>query len=75
MRKLWNKKPIALLQAEAEDVATQQLLAHGGVPLRRTLSATSLVALGIGKSVLGYSYSLARPQRPMPVRPSACLSW
>jgi APA family basic amino acid/polyamine antiporter len=51
MRKLWNKKPIALLQAEAEDVATQQLLTHGGVPLRRTLSAASLVALGIGNII------------------------
>jgi len=51
MPKLWNKKPIAVLQAEAADPATQELLTHSGVPLKRTLSATSLVALGIGNII------------------------
>jgi len=51
MPKLWNKKPIAVLQAEAVDVATQQLMTHGGVPLKRTLSAMSLMALGIGNII------------------------
>jgi hypothetical protein len=32
MPKLWNKKPIAVLQAEAVDVATQQLMTHGDEP-------------------------------------------
>src|SRR6516164_2339848 len=51
MSKLWNKKPIALLQTEAADPATQELLTHGSVPLKRTLSAMSLVALGIGNII------------------------
>src|SRR6201989_1420410 len=51
MPKLWNKKPIAVLQAEAADPATQELLPHSGVPLKRTLSATSLMALGIGNII------------------------
>jgi basic amino acid/polyamine antiporter, APA family len=51
MPKLWNKKPIAVLQAEAADVATQELMTHGGVPLKRTLSAMSLMALGIGNII------------------------
>src|SRR5712692_2556460 len=51
MPKLWNKKPIAVLQAEAVDVATQQLMTHGGVPLKRTLSTWSLLALGIGNII------------------------
>ncbi len=51
MPKLWNKKPIAVLQAEAADVATQELMTHGDVPLKRTLSAMSLMALGIGNII------------------------
>jgi hypothetical protein len=51
MPKLWNKKPIAVLQAEAADPTTQELLTHGSVPLKRTLSAKSLVALGIGNII------------------------
>src|SRR5215471_3558575 len=51
MSKLWNKKPIALLQTEAADPATQELLTHGSVPLKRTLSAMSLMALGIGNTI------------------------
>jgi hypothetical protein len=75
MPKLWNKKPIAVLQAEAADIATQELMTHGGVPLKRTLSAMSLMALGIGNIIgAAYLYSLAKPPRPMQVRPSACLS-
>jgi basic amino acid/polyamine antiporter, APA family len=42
------RKPIALLQAEAEETEVQALVAHGGVPLKRTLSMWSLVSLGIG---------------------------
>jgi APA family basic amino acid/polyamine antiporter len=51
MMKLWTKKPIAVLQAEAADPATQELMTHGGIPLKRTLSALSLVALGIGNII------------------------
>ncbi len=45
---IWARKPIAALTAEAEEPEVQSLVAHNGVPLRRTLSATNLVALGIG---------------------------
>jgi basic amino acid/polyamine antiporter, APA family len=48
MADLWAKKPIAMLVAEAEESDVQALTTHGGGPLRRTLSAASLVALGIG---------------------------
>jgi basic amino acid/polyamine antiporter, APA family len=51
MPTLWNRKPIATLQVEAANVARQELMAHGGVPLKRTLSATSLMALGIGNII------------------------
>ena len=45
---LWARKPVAALQAESMDPAAQRLTTHDGVPLKRTLSAWSLVALGIG---------------------------
>jgi APA family basic amino acid/polyamine antiporter len=51
MPKLWNRKPIAALQAEAAEPATQELMTHGGVPLKRTLSAMSLMAIGIGNVI------------------------
>jgi APA family basic amino acid/polyamine antiporter len=48
MANLWARKPIATLEAEAAEPAAQGLTTHGGVPLRRTLTALNLVALGIG---------------------------
>jgi APA family basic amino acid/polyamine antiporter len=48
MTQLLARKPIAALQAEAEEREVQALTTHGGVPLKRTLTATQLVALGIG---------------------------
>ncbi len=51
MPRLWNKKSIAALQAEPADVEIQELMTDDGVPLKRTLSATSLVALGIGNVI------------------------
>jgi APA family basic amino acid/polyamine antiporter len=51
MAHLWAKKPIGLLQAEAENRDVQALLAHDGVPLNRTLSALDLIALGIGSTI------------------------
>ena len=42
------RKSIAQLKAEAEETEVQALVAHGGVPLKRTLSMWSLVSLGIG---------------------------
>ena len=51
MTNLWARKSIAALRAEAEEPDVQALTTHGGIPLKRTLSATSLVALGIGAIV------------------------
>ena len=48
MHRLLARKSIATLQAEAQETEVQALVTHGGVPLKRTLTATSLVALGIG---------------------------
>src|ERR1700733_8489960 len=48
MASIWARKSVAALQAEAEEPETQALVAHGGLPLKRTLSAINLVALGIG---------------------------
>jgi basic amino acid/polyamine antiporter, APA family len=48
MTQLFARKPIAALQAEAEEREAQALTAHGAVALKRTLTATQLIALGIG---------------------------
>jgi APA family basic amino acid/polyamine antiporter len=48
MRTIWDKKSIVTLQAEASDIAAQELMTHDGVPLKRTLTAWSLMAIGIG---------------------------
>jgi len=45
---IWARKSIAALEAEAADPEVQALTTHDGVPLKRTLSAVNLVALGIG---------------------------
>jgi APA family basic amino acid/polyamine antiporter len=44
----FTRKSIATLEAEASEPEVQALTAHNGVPLKRSLSAVSLVALGIG---------------------------
>ena len=49
---LWARKSIAALRGEAAERDVQALTTHGGIPLKRTLSATSLVALGIGAIVV-----------------------
>ncbi len=49
MTRLWSRKSIAVLQAEANHSEHQP--AHSGVPLKRTLTATSLMALGIGNVI------------------------
>src|ERR1700752_2333776 len=48
MANIWARKSITALQAEAAEPETQALLTHGEVPLKRTLSAWSLIAIGIG---------------------------
>ena len=48
MQRIWARKAIAVLEAEAEEPEVQALTTHNGVPLKRTLSAVNLVALGIG---------------------------
>jgi APA family basic amino acid/polyamine antiporter len=42
------RKSIAALQAEVADPDMQELTAHDGVPLKRSLTAIHVVALGIG---------------------------
>jgi APA family basic amino acid/polyamine antiporter len=48
MAELWAKKSIAALQAQAAAPSQQALTTHDGVPLKRSLSAVSLMSLGIG---------------------------
>ena len=48
MANILAKKSIAALKQEAEESDVQALVTHNGVPLKRTLSAWSLVSLGIG---------------------------
>jgi APA family basic amino acid/polyamine antiporter len=48
MVNIWVRKPLSVLLAEADEPDVQKLTTHDGVPLTRTLSATNLVALGIG---------------------------
>jgi basic amino acid/polyamine antiporter, APA family len=48
MPKYFVRKSIADLQAQVADPQAQALTAHDGVPLKRSLSALDLVALGIG---------------------------
>jgi basic amino acid/polyamine antiporter, APA family len=48
MANLWARKPIATLEAEATERDVQRLTTHDGIPLKRTLSASNLIALGIG---------------------------
>ena len=48
MASIWLRKSIAALEREASEPETQSLTTHDGVPLKRSLSALSLVALGIG---------------------------
>jgi APA family basic amino acid/polyamine antiporter len=48
MARIWVRKSIPVLQAEAEEADRRALATHDGVPLKRSLSAISLVSLGIG---------------------------
>src|ERR1700678_3590247 len=48
MQGIWARKSIAALETEAEEPEVQALTAHNGVPLKRTLSALNLAALGVG---------------------------
>src|SRR5579872_6195001 len=48
MANIWARKSLSALKAEAEEPEVQALTTHNGVPLKRTLSALNLVALGIG---------------------------
>jgi APA family basic amino acid/polyamine antiporter len=48
MARIWVRKSIPVLQAEAEEADRQALTTRDGVPLKRSLSAISLVSLGIG---------------------------
>src|SRR5258708_38342614 len=75
LAKLWDKTPMGVLQAEAADVATQELMTHGGVPLRRTLSAMSLMALGIGNIIGAGIFVLTGQAAAAPAGPAIGLSF
>jgi len=51
MTNYFVRKSVASLQAEAEQAEFQQLTTHDGIPLKRSLSALTLVSLGIGDIV------------------------
>src|SRR5580704_13841780 len=51
MTNYFVRKSVASLQAEAEEAEFQQLTTHDGVPLKRSLSALTLVSLGVGDIV------------------------
>ena len=48
MAGLWARQSITSLVSRATESETQEIVAHDGVPLKRTLTAINLVALGIG---------------------------
>src|SRR5262245_373223 len=48
MAKIFSRKSMAVLEAEAAEPEVQALTTHDGVPLKRTLNAVNLVSLGIG---------------------------
>ncbi len=48
MARIWLRKPLDALAAEAAEPDRQNLTTHDGVPLKRRLSALNLVSLGIG---------------------------
>jgi basic amino acid/polyamine antiporter, APA family len=48
MANIWVRKSIAALETEVAESDVQPMTAHDGVPLKRSLSALSLVSLGIG---------------------------
>jgi APA family basic amino acid/polyamine antiporter len=48
MADLWARQSVASLLSRAKESEAQGVLAHDGVPLKRSLTATNLVALGIG---------------------------
>jgi len=45
MGNLWARKSIVILEAEAAERDVHVLTTHDGVPLKRTLSTSNLVAL------------------------------
>jgi len=48
MSNLWARKSIVRLKSEAQEPNVQALITHGSVPLKRTLTAFDLFALGVG---------------------------
>jgi basic amino acid/polyamine antiporter, APA family len=48
MANIWLRKSIAALETEADETDVQAMTTHDGVPLKRSLSALTLVSLGIG---------------------------
>src|SRR5260370_3197728 len=74
MPKIWNKKPIAVLQAEAAEIEIQELMTHGNVPLKRTLSAMTLTALGISNIIGAGIFALTGQAASAHAGPAIALS-
>lgn len=51
MTRIWLRKSIAALEAEAAEPEVQARTTQNGVPLKRSLSALNLVSLGIGEII------------------------
>jgi basic amino acid/polyamine antiporter, APA family len=51
MARMWVRKSIAALEAEAAEPDARTMTAHDRVPLKRSLSALNLVSLGIGEII------------------------
>jgi APA family basic amino acid/polyamine antiporter len=51
MANLWARKPIEILKAQADEHGSKASATDGAPPLKRALSASNLVALGIGAIV------------------------
>src|SRR5262249_48226119 len=51
MADLWARQSIASLLSRATETEAQAIVAHDGIPLKRTLTATNLLALGSGPTL------------------------
>jgi hypothetical protein len=61
MAKIWKRKSIAALEAEAAEPEVQALTTHDGVPLKRSLSAVNLVSASAQSSAPASSCSPGMP--------------
>jgi basic amino acid/polyamine antiporter, APA family len=74
MTNIWARKSIALLQAEA-NARDGELTATAGIKLRRSLSLTSLISLGIGGIIGAGIFVLTGHAAASYAGPAICLSF